>query len=542
MYDKKENIALFQDKLKQLVEFNPALIYGFEPESSPRRLAGSETYADSLFPEAAQQEDMLAAYLFAQDSILPFIRKHKLEKISKEDLLGWITTLHSFIGKSLLELHGVTAGKYTERMISRWHDGSEIRHDFFHYLLGIHFCRSDNQFVDHLNKNHGANKQDCLDFIKLLKKIHSNKTLDFDKSELKYLNDSPQVCHEAIITMHKLSFAYNNGTFLSSKEKLIVDKIVKICIFPAMIPTAMEQFAQETLAHFALCDKGDLKEISKFLAKTFYSLTEIHPFPNANGRVATCLMNIFLRSFDLPSILLRHPGDRNDKESKYSCAIAKIDKSLEPLQDLILTRIQMAQMKPFSDDVLEKLITLRVGLSEQFQRFHKKYPSFILEFLNNQLSLKINNLPSLELAQYARMRPEEQSITALTALIDIAAKEEQKLDHLKQMTISPLFIPQEPIKIETKNQLIADLNHLTGHNGWKVNDKNGLVSWLEISDMAEAQKITNTLKETDAMKVVLSRRQDTKVPVVKCEQINCFKLNQLAITNDKLVLEAKHTL
>ncbi len=38
--------------LAKLTEFNHALVYGFEPESSPNRLAGSEALEDGLFPRS----------------------------------------------------------------------------------------------------------------------------------------------------------------------------------------------------------------------------------------------------------------------------------------------------------------------------------------------------------------------------------------------------------------------------------------------------------------------------------------------------------
>ncbi len=97
----------------------------------------------------------------------------------------------------------------------------------------------------------------------------------------------------------------------------------------------MDAFADQMLARFAKCNPENLDQVSEFLAEMFYQLTEIHPYANANGRTALAMVNIFLRYFNLPSILLRHPGEKDDKKSAYSEAIAQLDKTREPLQQLI---------------------------------------------------------------------------------------------------------------------------------------------------------------------------------------------------------------
>lgn len=141
-----------------------------------------------------------------------------------------------------------------------------------------------------------------------------------------------------MIALNKLSSAYNLGQ-LSTTEKNIVDKIVKVCMLPPHIPEAMNQWANETITQYHNCDPVNLDQVCDFLTNTFYKLTEIHPFGNANNRTATCLMNIFLRSLGYPSILLSYPGGRDNKNSQYQKAFAEIDSSLLPLKALIHDRI-----------------------------------------------------------------------------------------------------------------------------------------------------------------------------------------------------------
>nr|WP_256478786.1 Fic family protein [Legionella sp. 27cVA30] len=138
----------------------------------------------------------------------------------------------------------------------------------------------------------------------------------------------------------------------------------------------MEQWAGTTVCKLSELDTNDIGKVTEFLTFVFYELTEIHPFANANGRTATCLINLFLRAFDYPSIVLRHPGERKNQNSQYQQAFAQIDSSLLPLQKLIHTRIVEAQKNVFEDKKLKKLIEIRVGFSDLLQQIKRKHPTF----------------------------------------------------------------------------------------------------------------------------------------------------------------------
>lgn len=333
--------------LSRLTEFNHALIYGFEPESSPRRLAGSETFEDALFPEAGQHQDMLNAYLYAQETILPQIKKIGLPNITPDMLIEWVKTIHGFIGNSLMQAHDRKSGEYTNEIILRWHLGAELGSHFILYLSGLHEYKSPQQLAKFLNKKFDMDYQSALDFISLLEKITKDERYTIHGSLKPFIDySSPGI--KGILVLNKLASAYNLNQ-LSNSEKGTVNRIVKICMFPPLIPEAMNQWAQNTIKQLQACDSKDLKNASEFLANTFYELTEVHPFGNANGRTATCLTNIFLRTFGYPSIVLRHPGERENKNSLYQKAFAEIDSSLIPLIELISTRVIEAQEKTFRE-------------------------------------------------------------------------------------------------------------------------------------------------------------------------------------------------
>ena len=83
--------------LDLLTEFPGALVYGFEPE-------GDGNYEfKSLYPQLSQFGDVLDAYLYAQDHILPTIQEKGLFSIDESQWIDWIKETHRKIGRHLIE-------------------------------------------------------------------------------------------------------------------------------------------------------------------------------------------------------------------------------------------------------------------------------------------------------------------------------------------------------------------------------------------------------------------------------------------------------
>lgn len=505
--------------LSKLTEFNPAIVYCFDPEASPQRLSGSETLLDALVPEAGQHEDMLQAYLYAQNNILPVIRAIGFEKVTPSQLIDWIKTLHALIGNSLFKYQGSESGEYTELMLLRWHKGASLNQEFCYYLADqLPDVKTDDAFINRLHNEYKLDKKSCLDFLKLLRKIHNNKTIEISTLEVESISMQPVELHSSLTTLTRMATAYNKD-LMTSEEKAMVDKVVKICIFPEQIPGRMESFAKSTIENYSKIDKTDKDQIYKYLAEVFYVLTDIHPFENANGRIATCLINLLLRSFSLPSILLRYPGERSNENSQYYEAIDAIDSTLVPLQKLIKLRVKEALKKPFRDTELEKLISLRVGVSHLVTRIHTKHPKFDTQSL-------LDGVPPLP--GYP-MSTNQIMIFNLSSLIVYAGKREKELDEMNTKTQSRNFGISTPVSSDRISQLKSDLEKISGTSGWKVNQKSGLVSWLEVSEMTQAREIEGKLNQTQAITATVTTRRDNQMPVVKCDSINIEKIHSIAV-------------
>ncbi len=234
-------------------------------------------------------------------------------------------------------------------------------------------------------------------------------------------------------------------------------------------------------------------------------------------------MNCFLRSFDLPSILLRHPGEKAVDESAYSIAIAHIDISREPLIELIKKRIIDARIQPFSDSTIEQLVRLRIELSEVARRIQQKKPTFDIELITSKVML--NTKVYSEAEELAQTDINAAQVVIAKEMLKIGLCEEKKLDaQLK----APAFCLGKISPLQ-RDVLLLNLLKLSEQTGWKVNETNGLITFLECSDRKLAETITSKLSSANFAEVSLMRRADNQeISVIKCEKVNLLKLTTAA--------------
>ena len=112
--------------LSQLTIFNKALIYAFEPESTP----GSEikNFKTDLAYLVGQHRDMLNGYIYAQ-TIVDDLRGNSIQAVTNAQFLNWIKELHRLMGASLLGAWNVAAGEFTQEQVVRWNVNADISTD-----------------------------------------------------------------------------------------------------------------------------------------------------------------------------------------------------------------------------------------------------------------------------------------------------------------------------------------------------------------------------------------------------------------------------
>ena len=601
MHTKSDSTLSFRNKLQQLTEFNQALVYGFDPESSPNYQLGSKRYQDEAFPTVGQFEDMLEGYLFAQNELLPAFRKIEEGSLDEITFINYIKQLHGYIGSTLLGLVKEKSGEFTQDQLMRWNPDNTT--DLLTNLILSEMTHSSlngknptTVLIELLTTTLNLSEAQVQQFIALLFRIKNDATIIPRASQIKAFNDSSNTAksrtveekeklakgYSAAIIKEKLAVAYLSNKF-STEEKELVNKIVTICRDPEETPKLMDDFAKATLASWRKCDKKDLKAVSQCLAEMFYQFTDIHPFGNANGRTATCLVNVFLRSIGLPSILMRNPGERDDSASSYSKAIDAINQTREPLTNHIYRRILEAQKHAFSDEKLAEAVTLRCEMVHKLKSLQSKYPQIDINIYKKPMHEYILKLPELRSCPI-----EDQQIFVLNQGVEYIAKEEKRLEQssskemakvtssirtttsactqpgqLKQGFFTSVktegnkaldaakaekcsdqslskgkttvtgFIGTTILSDGEKEQLKQDLLVLTKSEGWKINKNNHLESWIELHNEAEAKDVFKLLNAAGVGNVILSKRKDNQnIHVVKCSNINLSELkNKIKLNN-----------
>ncbi len=337
---------------EKLKEFNPALVYMFQAESS--RPAGGTDATEGInhmHNVAGQYQDMYDAYMYAQEQVLPWLKTHDLAELSSTKLIEWLQQIHGNIAKTLAKNNEVEAGRFIKvgEEITSWHAGATIlQHIKFYFTFPFTEESHKKMAAAKIAGNFpGLNESDFENFLFLAARYRTEP--------------GPLTMDQAEQVLSRLIDAHDKKQ-LSNDEINVVAKIVKIGMPASMVPQAMNDFARKIIGKWKSCNPDDLEAVSSLLGETFDGLVDIHPFFNANKRTTTCLINIMLRSFNLPSILLRIPDDK---------------RTADLLGEHILRCIKDAQAgkQPSSEDK-KQIAVLRVECSDLAKKITRDFPGF----------------------------------------------------------------------------------------------------------------------------------------------------------------------
>lgn len=328
---------------------------------------------------------MLNAHLYGQNVILPEIKKTGIDKLTAEQVLGWLHALHARIAKTLIfdmDEKNSEAGKFTHREIIRWHYGSQMQHELLAFFANRRNMNPD--ILRRYAEENGIEFSHLIKFVGLLEKINANKNIRISANEKKFLAKEGGVGKGYFMGIPKLGYLYHNKK-LSPEELEIIKPFIKFGTHPTNISKATLKFTQELLEKWKRCDPNNPDQIAELAHFAFYNLTEIHPFCNGNGRTATLLMNIILRSLGKPSILMRNPGENADPDSSYSRAIQFIDTRPQLLMNHLKARIM--ERKPYGNPLKQEQTLCRVKTAMCMRTIERYFPEFNLdEFYRNTLT------------------------------------------------------------------------------------------------------------------------------------------------------------
>ncbi len=409
--------------LSEITEFNLALVYAFDAEGIDLNCVNKAIDYFNKFPEASRDEstsllqdglvtttqfmDMLRAYKLAQNILLE-IRALDISEISPQQIIDWWDSLHAEIAYGLLTLSpddfmGTLPGQATQRQIFRFHDGSAEMFNLLNYHYHhkpLEYLGKYQPLIDLIDRNCFQNDQ-----INDPNLIPKNA---LDKQAFFHVNNLGKALYVLGTLYHKNK--------LSPEDRDILNQFIKICARPEEMESLRQTCAQEILDLWSTVDAQDLDSVAHFIGEVFYKITDMHCYTNANGRLATCFINIFLRSFNLPSILLRHPAERDDPNSSYSLAITHIDHDRSYLYNHIKSRIEIAQTMPFDDALRMETITYRVKSS---MLSFKMFDEFSVN-PNEAVSINAITESFSELERQQCLSTEESGLPFIKTMLDVA--------------------------------------------------------------------------------------------------------------------------
>lgn len=324
--------------MPKLKKFNEALVDHYCPERAlygqvnPQAWFGIREFIHAY----KQKKDFKKALVHAEDKVLLFIENPNLRsKLKGKHIEQWIKQWHKLAGKSLLKGWGVASGAYIKQIVVRWEKTTEFGIAFGYILNNAHEKNRRDELLCNLFRD--AELQVGLkDWLGLIDKAQRKQF----KVPSEYLPSHLKVSEKV---MFSIAYARHHG-LLSENEQAAVDKVCKF-VMPDLIESKMKSLTSRLAGQFIECD-GQLDNVVHLAATAFRDLTQIHPFPNANGRVSTILLNTILVGFGFPSIVLRTHEDRMDEKSQYNQVVANMDSDLLPLETFIKAKVIKNQLTP----------------------------------------------------------------------------------------------------------------------------------------------------------------------------------------------------
>ena len=486
----------------------------------------------------SQLYDYFRAMVFAEEEIMPQMTIDNLKNITPEKITDWIRNIHRFTAKTLLGVDKKSSGEYTQELVLRWHAGTQWQLKFGRIWFSIPPGKrlNDNKLHEILT-NVGTNKAEEQIFIRLMEGLEKDKDINISTfyACIPHLEDTKlnDKARAFLAMFHKLAIVYNTNK-LSELERKVVDKIVKTCVFPDQIPEAFNGFAIELLKRISSCDRSDA-QILNLITWTYYTLTDIHPFSNGNGRTSIIFSNCILHMLGCPTILLRTNEQVNDQSSSYNIAVNHINEDLEHLKLHFATMLQHAREQTITPTKANiEVIIKRVQLALK--------AAYVLD------GIKLHNIKSadaishvrnsfaIEFYQFAQWGNELLGLTKKAVEVDDTKKADQEPLKMSKLIPAQRFIPPSAqtssTSKPTQTDYIDKIKRLTDlpEADWKFSSKNKITIYAVVNKDIAYEIMKKLTEYSDAFNVrVCKHGESVEQKLLVFENINYKLLTELTV-------------
>ena len=545
----------------ELKRFIPEVVYSFQP-NIPTELDPSEfKYNGSDMLTAGKWLDILSAYLYMENKLLPFLEKK--DPITPEQLIDWIKNIHRRVGNHLSDLTpNQNAGEYSKHCTLSWHNHNitKMINTLLEHTTASKLA-TERGLISQLTKLYQGPEKTIITLLGVFDKIIS---VGSDAYIMQNKLTSEELKRPGYVALRYLPIAYFTPTLLTAQEKKIIDKFVKIGMLPKLIPDAVEKYAEKMCCEYnKLKRNSDENDKIRFLTKLFYGLNQINPFINANARVASCLMNLFATAFGLPNILLYNPHELShaNGNSLFHEAFSGVDSNemicgnSEKLEALIKFRIKQAKKaipsaatqngamrnpknKSQSSSLLssttpsaivserelyQQNIGRQVEIAQLIKQIHDQFPWF--NFSNIDRRFKI------ESAQDQQFKPIHHLLHRTTLIPEYftnALRHKiliEEYERLKMDSNPPVIDPAAELTEEDCFNIEQSLRVLTNKREWikKSSQRDAFKTYVNTEDEGLLLKLLfKQFKLTDNVEVL--PKKASKTYIVICRQIDYHEL------------------
>lgn len=143
-----------------------------------------------------------------------------------------------------------------------------------------------------------------------------------------------------LLEIHQIvfgSFDSNAGKYRTTPIKLRGSGLMPA--MPFMVPTEMNEFSQRLVQQQNEIDPQNTDQILKLVAQVYATITKIHPFTDGNGRSSRLFLNLLLRKYGLPHIVI--PKAERMQEMRNSLRAADMG-DIEPLYEYFKKFLKLA--------------------------------------------------------------------------------------------------------------------------------------------------------------------------------------------------------
>lgn len=511
--------------LGELHDFPANLIMKAQPESSIARLVDqSRKIDDTIYYESMQYVDYFNAYIYAQNNIIG-ANQRDIKSINPLDWLEHIININSFMGHTILATNETKAGEYASEDLVIWSYGADMDVEIEEEIiknpqLNIQI------FSSHIAHKYGVPELDIREFLELTIPVYLSSSGAMASSGLEFIKQYKPF-------YKVISKFFNN--ICDEEQKIKILKIARPTNHTD-IHTKMLWLADKIYNRLQNITTNHATLIPELSAEIGLDLILIHPFANANGRTALCLMNTLFVAFNLPCITFGTSNEVNNPNNTFFKIITAPHPNPNDFISFIQQRLKLNEFsEPLVDDLSQRILKLRIDFCILYKKIKNNYQAFKVDDFNLKHQDKFIEqiwpelLKNMSIEEVQNLNDNIFTYHYFVYLLGELHQYQRALTiSLTNLSLhNSVYNNKEWAEIKNK---FIDVTKVD--NGWKVYKKQNTIIFTP-ANQEQLQKVFNNLKELDSCAAsIATLKDDPKCSVIKIVNMDLTKLQSMQIEDD----------